>query len=160
MRRQRNTPLQWHGSDDFYAIHFTDFTDFIASTSHNTAMPRMTPIQVAEDLAGLASLAESLSSESVVDHVSYGRKLEAKAFTHARDLIDRHLVPRWHVPDADGLHWIECLPPSAPPQQVRCIRIVPLDGSWGWDYWAREASPGVWVRLTCRVCRVSDRPVS
>lgn len=115
-------------------------------------MPRMTADNVASDLRGLAELAESVAEESVVCHVAFGRMLEAKAFEHAASVVSEHLVPRWHVPDQEGWHWLEELPEDSGPKLLR--RHVVSDRWHQFEWW----NGGGWVRVTKRVCRVSGRP--
>ena len=113
-------------------------------------MPRMTASEVVDlfrqqqrDYEEFARRSSGLSADSF--------QRVAEAWRGAADVVSRHLVPQWEVPQEPGLYWLEELPADAGPKQVR----REFYGSWcQYEWW----NGGGWVRVKGRVSKVSGRP--
>ena len=113
-------------------------------------MTRMTPSEVVDlfrqqqrDYEDFASRSSGMSADSF--------QLVAEAWSAAADVVARHIVPHWDVPQEEGWYWLEELPADAGPKQVRRESY----GSWcQYEWW----NGGGWVRVKGRVSKVSGRP--
>lgn len=76
---------------------------------------------------------------------------ESEVWREAASVVRYHLKPRWHVPDQEGLHWLEELAEEDGPKQVR------LNHYNGWVQFEWKDGDE-WRRVTGRVCKVSGRP--
>jgi len=113
-------------------------------------MTRMTPSEVVDlfrqqqrDYEDFASRSSGMSADSF--------QLVAEAWSAAADVVARHIVPHWDVPQEAGWYWLEELPEDDGPKQVR---RESYNGWCQYEWW----NGGGWVRVKGRVCKVSGRP--
>ena len=112
-------------------------------------MTHMTPGEVVElfrqqqrDYEDFASRSSGMSADAFMR--------VAEAWKAAADVVSRHLVPHWDVPQEEGWYWLEELPDDAGPKQVR----REFYGAWcQYEWW----NGGGWVRVKGRVCKVPGR---
>ena len=113
-------------------------------------MTRMTPSEVVDLFRQQQRDYEEFASRSSGSSADSFQRV-AEAWKAAADVVSRHLVPHWDVPQEAGCHWLEQLPEDAGPKQVRREFY---NGWHQYEWW----NGGGWVRVKGRVCRVSGRP--